>query len=254
MIDKRTLVEYNDLLMFLSDSGVVMFDGSNVRNVSDGIVGNQINSWATKSTATAVLWDNKYLIAYTPGGGSVNSEALFYDMGLNVWGKVEGAYIGEFVAWNGGTDDGRIYFASSNQGSFYRWDIGTHDDGYAIATRYVTPSLAFKSGINDKSIKKFYIQQVQLGDWDMTVSQLANVTESETTGAAINLSPGNSALWDVAQWDVDSWSSEGSILTTRVAEFQGIAKYFKYRIDQEGYAEGIEVLGILATSRVRRLA
>ena len=54
-------------------------------------------------------------------------------------------------------------------------------------------------------------------------------------------------------WDVDSWSSEGSMQTDRIPEFQGLAKYFKFRIEQVGYDEGIEVLAIVTTARTRRL-
>ena len=107
--------------------------------------------------------------------------------------------------------------------------------------------------MNDKAIKKYYLQQLALGDWDMTVTQYSDITSDETTGTAVNLSGGDSAMWDVAQWDVDSWSAEGSLITTRIAEFQGIAKYFKYKLLQTGYDEGIEVLGITLTGRLRRL-
>jgi hypothetical protein len=86
----------------------------------------------------------------------------------------------------------------------------------------------------------------------MTVTQNADISESTIT-SSLNLSPGNTALWDVAQWDVDTWSSEGSLLTDRIAEFQGIAKYFSYEFEQTGYDEGIELLGLTGTARVRRL-
>lgn len=253
MIDKRTLVEWGDLLVFLSDKGVYLFDGSNLKNVSENMVNNQINTWANKTSPVATLWGNTYLLAYTPASGAYNSEALYFDLQDQVWGKIENMYANTFVRWDGGTDTGQVYFGSSNQGVSYLWDTGGHDDGYEITTRYNTPSLGFGNGMNDKAIKKFYIQQLPLGDWDMTVTQLANISESETAGTAINLSPGTASLWDVAEWDVDSWSAEGALITTRIAEFQGLAKYFKFQIDQEGYAEGIEVLGITITGRVRRL-
>lgn len=253
MIDKRTLAEWNDILIFLSDKGVYFFDGSNLRNVTDGVINNFINTWSNKTSPAAVLWGNRYILSYTPSGASANSEAIFMDLTRQVWGKMSGVYASVWSSWAGGTDDGEIYFGSSNQGSVYRWDVGGHDDGYEIYTLYDTPSLGFKAGINDKAIKKFYIQQLALGDWDMTVTQLSDITNSEISGAAINLSGGDSSLWDVAQWDVASWSSEGTLITTRVAEFQGLAKYFKFRIEQTGYDEGIEVLGLVATSRLRRL-
>lgn len=253
MIDKRTLVEWNDLLIFLSDKGVYLFDGSNLQNLTEGVINSTINSWANKTSPAATLWGNRYVISNTPAGGSSNSEALFYDFVRGVWGKFEGLYASAWSNWNGGTDTGQVYFISSNQGTIYKWDTGGHDDGYEIATRYNTPSLSFKGGMNDKAIKKFYIQQLALGDWDMQVTQLSDINAVEIPGTEINLSGGDVSLWDVDEFDEDSWSAEGSLITTRIAEFQGLAKYFKFLIEQEGYDEGVEILGLTTTSRVRRL-
>lgn len=252
MIDKRTLVEWNDILIFLADQGIYMFDGSNLRNISDGVVNNLINSWASKTTPVATLWNNTYLIAYTPAGGSSNSEMLFYDLTRQAYGKVKDVYCGAFSIWGGGSDNGEIYFASSNQGSVYRWDIGGNDDGYEIETVYDTPSLGFGAGINDKAIKKFYLQQLALGDWSMTVDCTLDVT-GDNFSSNISLSTASSVLWDVASWDVATWPDLGTITTERVAEFQGIAKYYKFRFYQLGYNQGIEILAMTVTGRLRRL-
>ena len=253
MIDKRTLVEWNDLLIFLSDNGVYLFDGSNLKNITEGVINSTIDTWANKTTCVATLWNNKYIISNTGTGDSYNSEAYFYDMTRGVWGKVEGAFIGAWSNWQGGNDTGQIYFASSNQGSIYRWDIGGHDDGYEIETRYHTASIPFGAGINDKAAKKLYVQQTALGDWNMTVATHFDVASAHATTTTINLLGTDSTLWDVAQWDEDTWPDENAILTNRVAEFQGIAKYFAFEFAQTGYDEGLELLGIVGTVRMRRL-
>lgn len=252
MLDKRTLVEYNDILAFLSDDGVILFDGSNVKNISDGLINNLINSWANKTSPAAVLWDNKYMLAGRTSGATYNDEAVFFDFTRQIWGKFENVFASAWSAWEGGTDSGQVYFTSSNQGTVYQWDTGGHDDGYELITRYDTPSLNFGSGTNDKSIKKFYLQQLALGDWDMDVKQFSDINATELN-SEINLAPGSSSLWDVMEWDVDSWSAEGSLITTRIAEFQGLAKYFRFRFEQEGYDEGIEILVLTTTARTRRL-
>lgn len=252
LIDKRSLVEYDRVLIFLSTNGLQMFDGSNLRNLSNGKVNNLINSWASLTTPAAVLWQNKYVISYTPNGGSTNSEALFYDITRDKFGKLEDVYANAWSVWGGGSDSGEIYFGSSNQGTIYKWDAGGNDDGYELTTRYNTPSLNFGTGTNEKSVKKIYLQQIALGDWDMSVTQYTDITSTETA-SSINLLSGTTALWDVAQWDVDEWSSEGTLITTRITEFQGIARYYKYQFYQSGYDEGIELLGLTGTARVRRL-
>lgn len=251
MIDKKTLVEYNDILTFLSDKGLIIFDGSNIVNVSDNVVNNLIEDWANKTSPTAFLWDNRYVISYTESGGSYNSQAIYYDYTRQVFGKLDKIYASAWSVWQGGTDSGEIYFTSSNQGSIYRFDVGGHDDGYEIETLYDTPSLSYGSGTNDKTVKKVYLQQMQLGDYDMTVKQLADINQDEIS-KDINLSPGSVSLWGDMNWG-DNWSSQGSITTDRIAEFQGLAKYYKYRMEQSGYDEGVEILGITLTSRMRRL-
>lgn len=252
MLNRRTLVEYESFIMFLGTNGIYVFDGANLKNFSDGAVNQLIDSWASKSSAVATIWDNKYLISYSASGTSANSEALFYDMTRKVWGRFTNVYSAAWSVWNGGTDTDSIYFVSSNQGSIYSWDVGGNDDGYEITTTYDTPSLGFGANTNDKVAKKLYLQQIAQGEYNMTVTVFSNITESETT-SDINLSSGTGALWGVAEWDVDSWSSEATVLTNRVAEFQGIAKFFKLRLSQTGYNEGIEALGVTVTVRQRRL-
>lgn len=253
LISQKTLVEWNDILIFLSDLGIYLFDGSNLKNVSKGVVNTAIDDWADKTSPVATLWDNKYLISYTPSGGTYNAEALFYDLQMGTYWKLTGIYASAWMTWAGGTDDGRLYFGSSNQGSLYRWDVGGHDDGYTIDSLYDTASLGFSAGINDKTLKRFYLQQLAKGDWNVETTQFTNIGESSTTGTSINLSPGSTSLWDEMVWDTDSWSGEGDLVTTRLAEFQGQGKYFKFRMRQNGYSEGMEILGTTATARTRRL-
>lgn len=253
LINKSTLVEWDNYLMFLSDRGIYLFDGSNLKNISEGKINNLLNSMADKTKPKAVIWDNKYLLAYPSTSSNYNDEAIFYDMASGVFGRFKNLYVNDWVVWNGGDDSGQIFFGSSNQGTIYRWDTGSNDDGYEIESYYYTPSYSFGANMNDKAIKKFYVQQLALGNWTIDVTQYGNITESIITGSPIDISPGDASYWDVAQWDVDSWSGEGAIISTRVAEFQGLFKYFKYKLEQGGFNEGMELLGLTATSRVRRL-
>ena len=132
-------------------------------------------------------------------------------------------------------------------------NIGTNDDGYEIKTLYDTPSLGAGANVNDKTMRKFYLQQIAKGDYSMSVTMLTDIS-SEIATSSINLSGGTISYWDNFTWDVDSWSAEGDIITSRIAEFQGTAKFFKFRIEEEGLDTGIEVLGITMTERTRRLA
>lgn len=252
MIDKRTLVEYNGSLYFLSDKGVYRFDGTNLENLTEGVINTAIQDWANVTSPAAVLWKNKYIIAYTPNGSSYNSEALFYDIVLEIWGKIEGTFANCWVNWNGGNDTGQIYYGSSNQGTIYLWDTGGHDDGYEIDSRYQTPSISFGARVDDKAIKKVYLQQLALGHWTMTATMTQDVDGTSQT-ETVDLDTGENSLWDVSIWDVDSWSPEGSLLTTRLSTFQGNAKYARFKFENNGYDEGLELLGMTATARVRRL-
>lgn len=252
-IHKRTLVEYDNYLIFLSNDGdVYFFDGSNLKNISDGLVKNNIRNWANKTSAVATLWDNKYVIAYTPTGDTHNSEALYYDLVRQRWGKFTNIWVNAWSTWGGGNDTNQLYFISSNQGSIYLFNTGTNDDGYEIPFLYDTASIGFGAGINDKIAKKFYLQLLTQGNYDLTVRQLTDITDTETS-VDINLAAGTTSLWDVAEWDVDVWSDEGTLITERLPEFQGQAKYFKYRFENNGFNQPVEILGMTSTVRMRKL-
>lgn len=252
MEDKRTLVEYDRYLFFYSGQDVYLFDGTNFTNLTENKIRNTIRTWADSISPVATLWENKYVITYTPNGESANSDSLFYDIERGVWGRFESTPFSAWTAWNGGNDNDEVYCASSKQGVVYKWNTGGHDDGFEITSRYDTPSLGFGAGINDKTVKKFYIQQLALGDWDLGVTMFTDINSTQTS-STISLLPGTTSLWDVALWDVDVWSAENSITTDRIAEFQGIAKYYKFRFEQTGYSQGIDILGITLTARMRRL-
>jgi hypothetical protein len=252
LIDFRTLMEWNGTMIFLSEQGLVQFDGTNYNMLSADKTDSLIDSWANKTSPSAVIWDNKYLLSYTPTGESSNSRVLFYDLIRNIFGEFSDVYAGRWSSWNGGTDNGEVYFISSNQGSIYEWGGATHDDGYEIETIYETASIGFEQNTHQKLAKKLYIQQLALGDQDMTVTVYTNMTTAGTP-TTINLSAGDTSLWDTAVWGTDSWSDEGTLLTSRVSQFEGDAHYFKVRLYQKGYQEGVDVLGITATVRPRRL-
>ena len=251
--NRKTLVEFDNYVIFLSQSNdIYFFDGSNLKNISDGLVKNSIREWTNKTNICATLWDNKYIISYTPSGQANNTEALYYDLVRQKWGKFTNLYAGVWSVWGGGNDDNEVYFGSSNQGTIYKWDDGTNDDGYEIPFLYDTASIGFGANTNDKIAKKFYLQLLSQGDYNLSVTQITDLTDTETS-VDINLAGGTISLWDVALWDVDVWSDEGTLLTERLPQFQGQAKYFKYRFENNGLDEPVEILGMTSTTRIRKL-
>lgn len=251
LVDKRTLVEYDNYLVFLSDLGVYIFDGVNFKNLTDGVINTTLATFANKTSTSATLWDNSYLLSYTPSSGSYNSEALIIDLTREIWARATKVYANAWSVWRGGTDTGEVYFISSNQGSIYRWDTGSSDDGYEIEMLYDTPSLGFDVSTNTKTLKKFFVQAAASGDYNLTVTLFKDLasTGDEST---VSLSSGTASLWDTMLWG-DDWSGEGTLITQRIGEFQGDAKFLKFRFEQNGLDEDTEVFGMTSTQRVRRL-
>jgi hypothetical protein len=253
MIDKRTLVEYERDLIFFSGRDIYLFDGANPINLTGGRIHNLIeDEFANFTSCSATLWGSKYILSFTSSGNTYNDKAIYIDLVRNVYGLCDATFANVWSTWNGTGDNRDVYFGSSNQGTIYKWDTGAHDDGYAIHTLYDTPSMPFGSGMNDKSLKKYYVQQLSKGDYDMTVTMFTDITREQTT-ANINLSGGSSSLWGVMVWGVDTWADDTSIITTRVDTFQNQGKYFKWRFEDETYGGGLEILGMTSSSRVRRL-
>lgn len=253
MVTQRSLVEWDRYLFFISDSGLYQFDGANLVNVSEGKVKSHIDTWADKKTASAVLWDNKYIVAYKPSGQTYNTQLLVYEPLDQRFSKFTGVYANSWVVWNGGTDNSEIYFGSSTNGTFYRWDVGGHDDGYEIETVFETSSSGYNTEANEKVARKLYLQQIALGDWNMTVSVYSNM-DSLVSNTNVNLSPGEQSLWGTMVWGTDQWSSVGSFMQTRIDGFSGNSYYNKFRFEQTGYDAGMEIIGMsseLETVRYR---
>lgn len=251
LISRRTLVEYDRYLIFLSSAGVYMFDGSQLVNVSNDRVSSDINSWSNVTSPAATVWQDKYILSYTKSGETANSEALYYDIKGDKWGKFVGVYANIWAQWNGALDTAQVYFGSSNQASIYQWGTGGNFDGYEITTIYDTPSYSSAMPLNDKIAKRYYLQQVAQGDYNMTVTQYADLGNSISENIA--LTSDAASYWDDAVWDTNNWAGGGSIITTRIDNFQSTAKYYKYRFEQTGYNQGIEILGMNSVTRVRKL-
>lgn len=259
---RQALSEWEDLIVFLDDQGLFLFDGSNYSNISDGVVNKIIKGWRQNTVLSGAVWDNKHFLSGASSGSAHNNEILYYDFVRKVWGLWTNIHASVFWVNDEPNGEQTLYYGSSDRNSVMTFDTTMSADmimrgqsyisGSPIKTVYETPALGFKAGINDKAVKKFYLQQAAVGDWDMTVTMFSDISAVKTP-ATLNLQPiVNQRYWGQMKWG-ENWAAEGTLLTDRVAEFQGLGKYFKFRFEQEGYRQGLEILALVFTSRLRRL-
>jgi hypothetical protein len=71
----------------------------------------------------------------------------------NAWVRFDGINIKSLAIYNGS-----LYGGSSTNGSIYRLDYGTNDNGQAISWSYKTPDFFFEQPFFDKDFKEILIE------------------------------------------------------------------------------------------------
>jgi hypothetical protein len=99
LVHNNSLAEWKGLLIFLSDAGLIAFDGSNTKNISDGVVNTILAAIPDKTTATAVVANNKFLLAYAESGQAYNNKILEHDLIRQIYSRHDGVYASCFSVW-----------------------------------------------------------------------------------------------------------------------------------------------------------
>lgn len=129
----RSLVNCDNLLVYLGFNGINWFDG-----VSSGIFSEALNKYikenivdAYRHLSCATYWDNKYILCYPKTGGTYPTETVWYDLKNKTYGVYSFAF-SCFSLWNRGTDGLKLKGGSNTIGQVYSVFSGLDDDGSAI--------------------------------------------------------------------------------------------------------------------------
>lgn len=132
-IAMRSLVNCENLLLYLGCDGIYYFDGvtSKIINIplSEYINDNINSTYAYLSSAT--YFDNKYLLSYPKGTSTVPNETVYIDFRTGATGIYNYGF-SCYCKWDRGTDGNQLYGGSNTEGRIYKIGEALTDDGANI--------------------------------------------------------------------------------------------------------------------------
>ncbi len=135
----RSLVNCDNLLVYLEFDGIHYFDG-----VSTGVFSEALNKYIKDNIVDAyaylscgTYYDDKYILCYPKTGGTYPTETIYIDLKNHTFGIYSFAF-SCFSKWSRGTDGLRLFGGSNTVGRVYELDTGLDDDGSNI-TCYDSP-------------------------------------------------------------------------------------------------------------------
>lgn len=146
-----------------------IFDGTNING--------QILNTANVSKATAIYFDNKYILAIPLTGSSVNNLVLIYDFITQSWCEITGWYPAEWVVYNF-----NLYYIDANDGRVIQCFNGTTGDfGTVIPAMasgptvgadfvYVSKIFDFDQQDNYKTLDSIQLEFNPTGNYNATIS------------------------------------------------------------------------------------
>jgi len=211
----KSLVAYENLHYFLDRTGVYVFNGSQLTNISEKIQPVLDDIPRTElTTAVAVVYNRQYLLAHAKSGSAENDSIVMLDLRLGGWVTWEGLNVSSFTLWDGGDDEGEIYAGDSGSGFARRLDTGLQDDSTDITVQY--ESKHFSLGQNPLSFKVCKLVHMMTEFVVVSPVLTVNVDWSSQSQSLIFSIASSVALFDVALFDVDVFAIDG-IKTTQKA-------------------------------------
>jgi hypothetical protein len=154
---ERGLGMYQGKAYFPAEDGVYSFDGSLVKKISEKIQPTY-ESIGNLTTIVGECFNGKYYMAYTPAGGSKNTEVLVYDIESDSWWKYDGMTIGDWVLWDKGNDTFEMYGCDNTNGFVYKMWTGQTDAGADINFYWKSKWLDYGAPERKKRQRKVYVQ------------------------------------------------------------------------------------------------
>ena len=138
-IAERSIVNDKAQVFFLTSDGIYVYDGTNVTRISDpvkDVIASMNPAYA--SLATAVYFNQKYIVSFPTGSSTVNNTIIEYStVNLNFIVK-QGINVNTFLEY-----DGNLLFANDNlisgKSYVYNYNTGVDFDGTSISAFWETP-------------------------------------------------------------------------------------------------------------------
>ena len=132
-IAPRSLVNCENLLLYLGCDGIYAFDGvsAQILNIplAEYLKNNINNTYAYLSSAE--YFDNKYLLSYPKGTSNVPNETVYIDFRTGATGVYNFGF-SCYSRWDKLGDGIQLYGGSNTVGQVYKIGVGTSDEGRNI--------------------------------------------------------------------------------------------------------------------------
>jgi len=169
-VSNGSLVQYNGTHIFLGqaaagDYGIYQLTGSGVSNLSLKIP-DQVAEVARATTCPprAIIFDNKYHLAYDSTGDGIRDKMLVYDLLRACWYTFEDMQVGDFVVDG---DTGKLYFGAPD-GFIYRAYHGFVDGEDGAPVNFLVESKRLTSG-NPFAVKRWRTARIGTDNLDAAV-------------------------------------------------------------------------------------
>lgn len=209
-ISSKSVVNFQNILIFLYRDGVYTFDGTNTRIISEKIKPT-IKKISEPQKCAASVDEQKYYLAYSDGvAGSVNTKVMVYSLIHQSWSRFTNYPVAMFNNFDGSQDGARnmdeLYFGSSEQGQIYITKQGYDDDGEDIEVEYRTKNLNIDSIEIVKTFRHIMVDNLTVGSFNLIydVDKGMNTGSFNVTG--IEESP--ESQWDNNTWDELNWAGD----------------------------------------------
>lgn len=179
-IAMRSLVNCNNLLVFLGCDGIYYFDGTSAKIINVPLseyVKDNINPTYASLSAGA-YFDNKYLLSYPKGESTVPNETVYVDFRTNVIG-IYNLGFSCYSRWDHGTDGIQLYGGSNTEGRVYKIGIALTDDGNPITSYDDICPLDLGIPERQKNFYSIYVKCITTGGTALRVYyNVDNLTEA----------------------------------------------------------------------------
>lgn len=192
-IAPRSLVNCNNLLLYLGVDGVYAFDGTGARIVHIPLaeyLKTNLNP-AYAHLAAGAFFNSQYLLSYPKGDSAVNSETVYLDFRSGLTGVYSCAF-GAYCRWDQSGDGLRMFAGSASEGRVYEAFTGLSDDGGNIAAYDRVEPLDM--GAPDVW-KQFYNLYVKIKSTTATTLTMGYTLDDGTEQTLTTAIPANRTQW-----------------------------------------------------------
>jgi hypothetical protein len=197
-------------VFFLSRSGPRLLDGQFVEYKFAEAVDPLFRYNPSRlATASAMFYDNKYVLAYSDGTVPYNNKVLEYDCKEKEWFMFDGIHCGDFGILNPELDEDQAYFGDSEKGMVYKWDTGSKDDDRTISWWWTSKAFDFGHPMYQKKLRRL-AAHAHAASGEMSVGFATLLTNDFHTNQLSLVNPYSLPSQDpddygVARWDEGYW-------------------------------------------------